>query len=73
MPCFELAGAIALVDLMIQEKLASSKSDARRLINQRGVKLDGDVIDDVNAEIEINSPKVLRVGKRRFLQLVPKE
>ncbi len=73
MPRFELEGAIPLVDLMIQEKLASSKSEARRLINQRGVKLDGDVIDDVNAKIEINSSKVLKVGKRRFLQLIPKE
>jgi tyrosyl-tRNA synthetase len=72
MPRLEVAGKILLVDLMVESLLVNSKSDARRLIKQRGVKLDGEVIEDVKSEIEITSPKVLRVGKRRFLQLIPK-
>jgi tyrosyl-tRNA synthetase len=57
---------------MVESSLVDSKSDARRLIKQRGVRLDGEVIEDVKSEIEISSPKVLKVGKRRFLQLIPK-
>jgi tyrosyl-tRNA synthetase len=72
MPNFELTGKVLLVDLMVESSLVDSKSDARRLIKQRGVRLDGEVIEDVKSEIEISSPKVLKVGKRRFLQLIPK-
>ena len=62
-----------LVDLMADSSVVDSKSEARRLIKQRGVKLDGDVVEDVNYEVDISSPKVLKVGKRRFLRLIPKE
>jgi tyrosyl-tRNA synthetase len=72
MPNFELTGKVLLVDLMVESSLVDSKSDARRLIKQRGVRLDGEVIEDVKSEIEISSPKVLKIGKRRFLQLIPK-
>lgn len=71
MASFQLAGEVLLVDLMLETSLVSSKSEARRLINQSAVKLDGEVVQDIEHVVEIKSPKVLRVGKRRFLKLIP--
>jgi tyrosyl-tRNA synthetase len=59
---------IALVDAMILAKLVSSKTDARRQIEQGGVKVDGKVVKDAKAEI--NTPVVLQKGKRHFVRLV---
>lgn len=72
MPKVEISESIALFKLMVAEGLASSNSEARRLIQQRGVSLDGKVIDDIKAEVMIETPQVLKVGKRKFIQLVPK-
>ena len=72
MPNVEVSGSIALVKLMADEGLASSNSEARRLIQQRGVSLDGDVIEDIKAELKIETPQVLKVGKRKFVRLLPK-
>ena len=48
---------------------ASSNSDARRLIDQGGVSLDGVKITDSNADVEIVDGQVLRVGKLKFVRL----
>ena len=70
MPTYTLREPIKLVDLMAEQELASSKSQARRLIRQHGVSLDGDVVEDVNTVISPNQAQILRVGKRRFLKLM---
>jgi tyrosyl-tRNA synthetase len=57
----------ALLDVMVLHKLASSKSEARRLIEQGGVKLDDKPITDINAKAEQG---ILKVGKRKFLKLI---
>jgi tyrosyl-tRNA synthetase len=64
--------AMALVDLLISTQLAKSKNEARRLIDQGGVKIDGTVINDAMKVIEVTSPQVLQVGKRKFVRLMPK-
>jgi tyrosyl-tRNA synthetase len=68
---FRLTGSASLVEVMVQAKLASSKSQARRLIQQRGVKLDETTVEDGESPLELASPTVLRVGKRRFVRLIP--
>lgn len=72
-PICKVKGEILLVDLIVEQDLASSKSEARRLIQQSAVKLDDDVIEDINSSIQVKDPQVLRVGKRRFLKLIPDE
>jgi tyrosyl-tRNA synthetase len=57
---------VMIVDVMVKEGLASSKSEARRLIEQGGVRLNDEIVKSVNAEIEEG---ILRVGKRKFLHL----
>jgi tyrosyl-tRNA synthetase len=49
--------------------MVSSKREARRLIQQGGVKLDGSSVDSVETVVEPGQAKVLQVGRRRFVQL----
>jgi len=62
---------IWIVELLANSGLVSSRSEARRLIKQRAVKLDDVVIDDESEIIKLESKEaILRVGKRKFLKLV---
>lgn len=70
MPTVEIAGKeIMAADLIVAAKLAESKSEARRLVLQGGVKIDDQIITDPDAKIEIKSDMVLKVGKRRFAKI----
>ncbi len=60
-----------IVDLLAQTNLTASKGEAKRLIEQGGVKIDGEKVSDMSAEIEVVKEKsfVIQVGKRKFLQV----
>lgn len=60
---------IGLVDLILKVNFASSKGEARRLITQGGVSIDGNKMDDINSNIKIDKPITLKVGKRKFIKL----
>lgn len=49
--------------------LASSNSDARRLISNRGLKLEGEVVSDPMMKIDLSTPKVLQKGKNSFVRV----
>jgi tyrosyl-tRNA synthetase len=61
---------VTVLTVMHNAGLVSSKREGRRLIEQGGVKVDGEKISDINAEIVVDQPRILRVGKRKFLKLV---
>jgi tyrosyl-tRNA synthetase len=69
MPEYQLSSSMNIVDLMHAAGLASSKREARRLIDQQGVKLDGEVVDSVDRLVEPGQGDVLQVGRRRFVRL----
>ncbi|MCK5412939.1 MAG: tyrosine--tRNA ligase [Candidatus Pacebacteria bacterium] len=60
----------SLLELLIETKLASSKSDARRLVQQGGVRIDDVVQKDFEKEVEIKNEMIVQVGKRRFVKIV---
>ena len=60
---------INILDLLVKTNLASSKSEAKRLVWQRGVKINGQTINDWQEIIEIEKPKIIQVGKRKFLKI----
>ncbi len=62
-------GEIAPLDLVVHCLGEKSRSGARRLIAERGVRLNGTVIDDSVTPIPIKSGDVLQRGKRRFVRL----
>ena len=66
------AGKRAVTALLTETGLAPSRAEAERLIKQNAVELNGAIVTDVRASVEL-SPGVsvkLRVGKRRFLEIV---
>ena len=63
-------GSVFLPGVMADVGLASSRGDARRLLAQRGVKIDGGIIETEQVAVEELIGKVLQVGKRRFHRFV---
>jgi len=68
-------GTIPLAALIAAIGLASSNSEARRIIQGGGVELDGERIRDPNAHLTPDqlAGRLLRVGKHRFARLIPTE
>lgn len=63
-------GSIWIVKLLKESGLASSNSEAKRLIEQGGVKLNGKTISDTLYEFVPENGDILKVGKRKFLKLL---
>lgn len=61
---------IAIVDLLLETNLAPSRSEAKRLISQGGVSIDGDKISDLSAIIKLKNENIIKVGKRNFLKII---
>jgi tyrosyl-tRNA synthetase len=67
MPEYELQSGQTVLDVILAARLAASKSEARRLFDQRGVRLDGETIE--RGDVAFPHPGVLQVGKRKFLKV----
>ena len=67
-PEFVYQAGQPVVDILVASGLASSKSEARRLVTQNGVRLDGQVIDDPSQPFP--HPGILQAGKRRFVRVL---
>jgi tyrosyl-tRNA synthetase len=64
---------MTILDLLMSCDLAPSKGEARRLLEQGGVSVDGEKIQDPTVMVHLTSTKkLLKVGKRRFLYVVGK-
>ena len=63
-------GEVRLTQLMTDTRMTSSNSEARRLIEQGGVTIDGEKVSDVNYVVGKGEEFVLKVGKRKFLRVL---
>ncbi len=71
-PTFQLpADGLPILDLLSRSGLVQSRSEARRLIRQGAVRLGEEKLQDEYARIRVSEPTLLRVGKRKFLRLLP--
>jgi len=61
-----------LADLLFKLKLTSSKGEARRLIKQGGIKVNGEVVSDEAYELSIDKEVLLQRGKRQFIKVIKK-
>lgn len=68
MPTYVLTGPTDIVEIIYGAGLARSKSDARRLVQQGAVKLDGQPVKSI--ETTVDAGAILQVGKRHFRRLV---
>lgn len=67
MPEVKAKKGAKLIDVLTEEGIVASKSEARRMVEQGGIKKDDVVITAIDAAAE---PGVYRVGKRKFLKIV---
>ena len=68
-PVFRIDRDMWICELMKQIRFAPSTSEARRLVVQGAVRVDGQVISDVNFRFVPGEDKVLEVGKRRVARI----
>ncbi|MEO8233163.1 MAG: tyrosine--tRNA ligase [Ignavibacteriota bacterium] len=61
---------INILDLIILVNFAPSKGEARRLVLQGGVSIDGNKISDLQSSISVSAGMILKVGKRKFIKLI---
>lgn len=61
---------INICDLLVRIGFSNSKSEAKRMILGRGVKLDSVLIEDVNKSIKIKNEKVIQFGKNKFKKVI---
>jgi len=61
--------SLNVLDLLVKTKLVSSKSEAKRLILQKGVKVDGIVQANWQETIQIKKGMVIQTGKRKFIKV----
>ncbi len=69
-PEFKLQNEDLIVNVIFGSGLLKSKGEARRMIKQSAVKLDGVIVDDIQATISPKGEQILKVGKRRFLKVI---
>ena len=58
-----------LVNIIADSGLLNSKSEARRMIKQSAVKIDGETVTDIHHKITTSDSFILKVGKRKFLKV----
>ncbi len=63
-------GRAKLTDLLKAANLAASSGEAKRLIQQGGVSLDGEKITDPSAAVPVRTTQVLKVGRNSFVRLI---
>ena len=69
MPEFTFEGEMGLANLLKEAGLVSSTSEAIRSVNQGGVKIDGEKVEDSKLVIAIGTTAVYQVGKRKFARV----
>jgi len=68
MPVFKMEGEMNIVDLLVKSSLCSSKSEARRAIEQKSIRIEGRAITGPD---QIVKPRcVVQKGKRNFLKII---
>ncbi len=58
-----------ILDFLVQTKLVSSKTEAKRLVLQKGIKIDNKTEQDWRKMIKIKKGMILKVGKKRFIKI----
>jgi tyrosyl-tRNA synthetase len=57
------------VDLLVEANLVKSRSEAKRLITQGGVDIDGFPINSFTSQITVKDGSIIKVGKRKFVKI----
>jgi tyrosyl-tRNA synthetase len=69
---FSAPSGTRIIEMLVSAKLAPSMSEARRLIQGNGIKLDGEPVTDVNSVIQAAGSYVISKGKNKFARFIIK-
>ncbi|MCB0108736.1 MAG: tyrosine--tRNA ligase [Caldilineaceae bacterium] len=71
-PTFTLSAPMSVVDILSEANLVKSKGEARRLIQQNGVRVNGETVSTTDETLspENAADAVIQAGKRKFLRIV---
>jgi tyrosyl-tRNA synthetase len=72
-PQMKVSSSTAVLDLVMLSGIPSSKSEARRLLEQGGVELDSQKLSDPLQSLTLRGGETLRVGKRNYFELTLSE
>ena len=61
---------IVITDLLVKVGFASSKGEAKRMITGRGVKLNGETVEDIALTVKTEQPVILQFGKNKFVKVI---
>jgi tyrosyl-tRNA synthetase len=64
-------GRAWLPRLLVLAGMATSLSEARRLVRQGGVAVDGEVVKDEDLGVPVDRPHLIRAGRRRYVRVLP--
>jgi tyrosyl-tRNA synthetase len=71
MPEYPLSASMRVADILFEAGLAGSKAEAKRKIQEGGVRVNGEKVADIMATVEPDTlPVVLQLGSRKFARLV---
>ena len=57
-----------VIELLVKVNLVSSKSEGRRMVEQGGVRINGDKVESI-MEVEVKTGDIVQVGKRKFIKI----
>ena len=61
---------IGLTDALVKVEFAPSKGEAKRMIQGKGVKIDGETVEDIQTTLDVSKEPVVQFGKNKFIKLV---
>ena len=67
---FRVAASSVGIQALVRDAFGLSGGDARRLIEQGAVSIDGDRIRDLKQAVEVRGGEILKAGKRKYARLV---
>ena len=62
-------GSVGVLRLATMTGMTASNGEARRLIQNRGLRLDGEVVEDAGLRLELEAPRVLQKGRDTFVRV----
>ncbi len=65
----KVSGTKKIDELLVELELAQSKSEAKRLVAQGGVRINDEVITEWGGEVDVQSGMIVQVGKRKFVEI----
>ncbi len=69
-PAAEVEGEVGLLTLLVKAGIAPSNGEARRLVQQGGISIDGEKVSDPTMKLTVRDGMVIRKGKKVFRKVV---